>query len=401
MRRAMVLLLALVVLSVPASAVLLPCDADSDGHLTDEELSQAILGYLTGSGYLQQDLRDAAFVHACWDGQPLTFTDSSGKEHTLYRPLRRIAVLNSETVETLRTLQVGPEAVVGIDTYTRDKPGFFAEYTSTPVIGSVFSPDYEKIVSLRPDAVFLYATVMKASGDEIAQRLSASMPETAVIRLDCYLPDTYPGEIEILGRITGKNDEAERFIDFYSSQLKTVATRVNAIPEDERVKVYFETWNDYKTAAEGSGYHDKIVAAGGTNIFGSESASYPQVDPEAVIFRNPDIVIKLIGGGSLKFGGYIDTDRSKASGVHVALLTRPGWNAIPAVRNDRVYLIHSDIVGGPQQFIGITYLARWFYPDRFADIDPDDMHHRYLTEFQHRDGNLSGSGTFSYPSIAG
>jgi iron complex transport system substrate-binding protein len=52
------------------------------------------------------------------------------------------------------------------------------------------------------------------------------------------------------------------------------------------------------------------------------------------------------------------------------------------VKDHRVYLLHNDIIGGPQFVVGTAYLARWFYPEIFASLDPETVHLRYIHEFQ-------------------
>ena len=161
--------------------------------------------------------------------------------------------------------------------------------------------------------------------------------------------------------------------------------------------VYFENADDYKSCANGSGYHDKIIIAGGQNIFGNATPSYPVVNPESVLFGAPAVVVKLQGTGKLDFGGYEDDDVSKTVGVYDSLLQRPGWQTLPAVQNGRVHIIDTDVFGGPKHFIGILYLATWFYPDLFADVNPEAVHQEYLTTYQHSMYDVTSHGVFVYP----
>ncbi|WP_062400421.1 ABC transporter substrate-binding protein [Methanogenium cariaci] len=182
--------------------------------------------------------------------------------------------------------------------------------------------------------------------------------------------------------------------------MDTVTDRVAAIPEGERVPVYFESSDDFKSCAEGSGYHDKIIIAGGQNIFGNATPSYPVVNPESVLFGNPPaVVVKLQGNGKLDFGGYEDDDTSKTAEVYNSLLRRPGWQTLQAVKDGRVHIIDTDVFGGPKHFIGILYLATWFYPDLFADVNPEEIHQEYLTTYQHSMYDVtSHGGVFVYPA---
>ena len=380
----------------------IPGDADGDGVLTRAEYASAALTYLDaaymgGVGELDRtDIRDAAWVSACWDGRPCEITDSSGQTVTLYRPLRRVVTFNGEALETLRSLGFDMAKVVAVDKYSAEKSTFFPECREKANVGSIWSPDMEKVLSVRPDAVFLYATISTAACDEIQRRLEASSPGIRVFRFDCFKPATYPGEIRTIASMVGASERGDEFASFYGSTMDLVREGTAGVPDDERVRVYFEYWFDYKTVAAGAGYNEKIGLAGGMNPFAGETAEYPVIDPEAVIVTDPEVVVKLAGQG-LAVGGYAGHDLAALEGIRAALLDRPGWTSIAAVEDDRVYVIHSDILGGAQHFIGTAYLAKWFYPDRFADLDPHAIHQRYLTEFQGIDFDLASEGTFVYP----
>ncbi len=399
------LLLAVCTLLLAGTAAAIPCDRDGDGTLTASELATAILDSLdarfmggTVEAPPSADLRDAAFIYEHWDGKALTITDTSGQTTTLTRPLRRIALFNSDTLEMLRSIDLEPDRIVGVSKYTLDDPTYFPEYQGKANLGSVWSPDYEQAASIRPDAVFLYASISQSSCDEIEETLRSIDPNILFFRFDSYMPAVYADEVQKMGLLLGKKGEAERFLAFHGSVMDTVAERIAAIPADDQVSVYLENWVDYKSAGKGSGYDEKIELAGGKNIFGENPVEYPVIDPEAVISRNPDVIIKIVGAGELVFGGYGSDDLEPFEEVYRAIEKRPIWNQIRAIKNDRMHIIHSDAIGGPEYFIGVAYFAKWFYPDLFDDLDPHAVHQRYLEEFQGLDYDLDRHGTFVYPA---
>lgn len=190
--------LLVIALVVGPAAGALPADSDADLSLTRQELASAMLTFLdcraggSCSGALPEgELIDAAYVFTMWGGKPKQVTDSSKVTRTLTRPLHRIVVMNSETLETLRSLGVSPEMVVAVDKYIAQKPEFYPEFRNFPSVGSIWAPDYERILAARPDAVFLYATVSITECDEIEQRITSANPAITVFRVDCYHPATY------------------------------------------------------------------------------------------------------------------------------------------------------------------------------------------------------------------
>ncbi len=383
-----------IALSGVATAAM-PGDMNGDDNLDRSELTSIILDSLQDESRLQ-DAMDAAWIYSYWGGNPKVVTDTSGTARTVYRPFHRVVVMNSETLETLRSIGYDTSRVVGVDKYTLQKPEFFPEFSNTPGVGSVWAPDYEKIVSLRPDAVFLYASISKSATDEIERRLSGTVPGLTVLRFDGYQPDTYPDEITKMNYLLDTGEQGGEFLDFYTRNVANVAEISSSIPENDRVRVYFETWDDYKSASEGSGYQQKIGMAGGDNIFSGEAAEYPVIDPEAVLARSPQVVVKLVGAGKYIFSGYRGGNETGYSLLYEDLLSRKGWDSLPAVRDGRVHLIHTDILGGPQYFIGMQYMARWFYPDLFARLDPEKVHEEYLVRFQGLHPPENGTQVFMY-----
>jgi len=52
---------------------------------------------------------------------------------------------------------------------------------------------------------------------------------------------------------------------------------------------------------------------------------------------------------------------------------------------------------GCRGFIQVAYMAKWFHPELFEDLDPKAIHQEYLTRFQGLDIDLDKKGVFVYP----
>ncbi|HRX34690.1 MAG TPA: ABC transporter substrate-binding protein, partial [Methanoregulaceae archaeon] len=293
----LIIILLAAVSFAPAAGAGMPGDENGDSVLSRQELSENILRYLAcdaGEDCIDSpdkyEILDIVHIYSAWGGRPKEIVDSSGKTHTLVRPLHSVVVMNGETLETLRSLGVPASMVAAVDKYTGQKPEFFPEYAATPSVGSIWAPDYERILASRPDAVFLYATVSRSECDEIERRITSANPEITVFRIDCYHPETYLDDARILGEIFDRQEESRRVSGFYTSILNTLNDGLAGATSGSCPAVYFETWTDFKTAGPGSGYHDKIKLAGGENIFADSAAEYPEIDPEAVVERQPDVV---------------------------------------------------------------------------------------------------------------
>ncbi len=382
--------------AMPAAAqdIVVAGDGDGDKVVSPEELE--IAEQLHKDGKITSDqLEEIRHIH---ENYPKTITDSAGREVTIWKPLRKIVVFNSETVEVMRSL-MAQETIIGIGKYTKEDVLFFPETSKLPGVGSVWSPDCEAVLVLHPDAVFLYAAFSSSKAENIQKTIEMADPAITVVRLDCHKPESYVEEVETLGVILEREDEAREYLDFYQSCVDGITDSVSGLSEDEKPRVYLESWSDYRTCTQGAGWHQKLVMAGGNNIFGDMAVSYADVEPESVIVRDPEVVIKLCGAGKLKFGGYGEDDTSGMEDLLENVINRPGWDNVTSVRNGDVYMLSNDILGGAKYFIGVAYMAKLFHPDLFEEIDPEAIHQEYLTRFQGLDYSLDEQGVFVYPEM--
>lgn len=158
-------------------------------------------------------------------------------------------VFNSETVETVRSLKA-EDKIVGVGKYTLEDSTYFPKLSELPSVGSVWTPDLEAVLELHPDAAFIYGTFMNSSADEIQYTLQSADPNLVVVRVDCYIPESYEAEVEMLGTVLEREEEAAEFIEFYDECLRPIETVVSGLSEDDKPTVYFESWVDYRTATQ-------------------------------------------------------------------------------------------------------------------------------------------------------
>jgi len=304
---------------------------------------------------------------------------------TIHKPIERIVPTVPYHVVIMRALKLDKDRIAGVREDVTEADAYFLEFSKLPIISS---DDYEAILSLNPDLVLV-------STSDFEER-NKKLCDVTVVAFDCWRPGTYVDEIRMLGYILDKEDEAEEFIDFYSGVMDTIREGVDEIPEEDRSKVYFESGKPYSTGAKGSGYHEKVTMAGGNNIFGDLSG-YPTVDPEAVMIRNPEIIVKFVrdlGGYSY----YLGTDVTELINVRNEIMNRPELAEVEAVKNGKVYVTTGDVMGATRHFIGMAYMAKWFYPEHFEDLDPKAIHQEYLTRFQGLpDDFLDKHNVFVYP----
>jgi len=273
---------------------------------------------------------------------PLTIVDDAGRSIEIGIQPERMISLSPGNTEILFALGLG-EKVVGVTNYC-DYP---EEAKEKPKVGGFSTISIEKIVSLEPDLVLATGGVQR----QIVDRLESIGIKTLVVS-----PETVEEiikDIELIGRIANKNDEAEVLVENLRSRIEDVSTKIQQTTS--RPKVYYEIWhNPLMSIGEGTWIDELIGLAGGRNIFSGSSDPYPMVNSELIIQRDPEIIIIKRG----YMGGAAKED----------ILARPGWQEISAVRDGRIYEIDEDILirPGPRIVDGLEILAIAIHPQLFT-----------------------------------
>ena len=150
-----------------------------------------------------------------------------------------------------------------------------------------------------------------------------------------------------------------------------------------------------------------IHAAGGRNIAADlvPPRKSVTVSPEWVVAQNPDIIIKSVStsgkGKSVSTSGdvgpYERDDPKLLKDVRDAILNRPGFSEITAVKEGRVYVGPDwQLFVSPKNVVVTAYMAKWFHPELFKDLDPKAIHQEYLNKFMRIDYDLDRHGAFVY-----
>ena len=327
----------------------------------------------------------------------LTLLDTADRIVTVNKPIKRLVVCFPHPLETLRSIKVPKDIVVGVAKDRLDM-SFFSEFDDVSSIGWRWTPDIEAILNLQPDAVIIYPFRMDKTLNVLE---SADIP---ALQFHCNMMEIHPEEARKLGYIFGNEEEAEEYLGWRENVLNSIEEVVEGITEDDRPDVYFET------SFEASGYSSHsmseilVTSAGGKDIFAGRTAS--EVDPEAVVDRNPDIIVKT---ASWELGGYgVDVDGpdglAKLKEVRDGVMSRPELRKVKAVEDEEVYILTVHLVSfypvsGCRDFVATAYLAKWFHPELFGDLDPEAIHQEYLTEFQGLEIDLDEKGVFVYPPL--
>jgi len=370
-------------------------NANEDDTINMQDLTyteQIILEYKDGTQLAdakydgEVDILDVTQIELIILGREkeLTFIDGDGETATVHKPIERIVVAYDNHAEVLRVLGA-KDRVVGVDDMISKFTTFFPDLAKKPCVGSRFDLDVEVILELEPDIVIMGSRAWHTP--KLEDRLRGTGID--VVRLGLSDSKVVLSEMKILGYILDEEENARIYSEWQNEYLNTINERVSAIPEDEKARVFLDRPGGTTCGGESS-YSKTFERAGGINI-AVELDEYPKVDPEWVIEQNPDVIIGISFNG-----GYETDDVSIMKTRYDEVIRTPGFEYVNAVKNDRVYVTHYIILLGPGYHIGVTYLAKWLYPDLFEDLDPQAVHQEYIDRFQGTNYDLNDHGVIVY-----
>ncbi len=266
-------------------------------------------------------------------------------EHRRTLPTRIVSLIPAVT-EMLFAIGAGPQmaAVSSFDTYP-------PEVKKLPRVGALLDPDVEKILSLHPDLVVVFAT----------QTTLREQLERAKIPVYVYkhagLADVLT-TIRELGARVGREKPAADVADSLDAHISAVRRRVAGRPRPRTLIVFDREKVALRGiyASGGVGFiHDMVDAAGGDNAFADVKQQAVQATTELILARRPEVILELRA----------DPLDAGARAREIAV-----WNALtslPAVRNSRVYFLDEQktVVPGPRVAEAVELIAHTIHPEAF------------------------------------
>ena len=237
-------------------------------------------------------------------------------------PPQRIVCLTEETVELLYLL--GEEdKIVGVTGYAV-RPKIVRK--QKPRISSFKSANIQKIIELKPDIILAFS--------DIQSEIVANLVKKGQSVL-CFNQRDIEGIFNMIQTICNLLDIKQKGINLISKLKKNIYQIKNKYSNYNKLKVYFEEWND--PLITGLKWVSELInIAGGEDIFYKKSlnelAKDRIISEEEVIKENPDIIIGSWCGKKVNFD---------------QIRNRRGWNKINAIKYDKIYEIKSPLILQP------------------------------------------------------
>jgi len=247
---------------------------------------------------------------------PVSVRDASGYQVELKQPARRIVSLSPHITEQLFAIGAG-ELIVG----TVEWSDYPEAARDIPQVGSSSAINYEIVTRLDPDLVLAWRS---GNGDQVVARLRA-LGFVVHVQEPERLEDM-PRELVQLGVLVGHEDQAAVVVDDFNTRIVALREAYSGRPV---VQVFQQIWGQPLITLNGDHLASDILRlCGGHNIFADAATLVVNTSLEAVLLRDPELIIVTESGSDLS----------------ASLRAWQKWPSIRAVANGQVTAIDPDLL---------------------------------------------------------
>jgi iron complex transport system substrate-binding protein len=229
--------------------------------------------------------------------------------------VKRIVTLSPHLAELTFAVGAG-DLLAGVSAYTDFPP----EAAILPVVGDAFNLDQEQLTILEPDVLLAWKTGTPAHViDDLRSRGFRVEVITTTSLADI------PAALRRIGHLTGHEEPANTAATDFEAGLGKLA---DAARDLAPISVFYQVDARPLYTVNGSHYVSELIElCGGTNIFASLNGLAPLVSVEAVLEREPEVIMASSDAGTAAFSEW---DR---------------WSDLPANRYGNRFLMPADVIG--------------------------------------------------------
>ena len=328
--------------------------------------------------------------------QKIYYVDVDGAINSMHIPVKTIFtgyVQNSKQLQTLHALDM--VTVVDKSTYTavyaHDKLSHIDESHVYSYSGT-FNPEAETVIGFNPDIIVTGTRIHYCV--ELEKTLPANRTNMDIVRISSWEDGkTIEGTLT-LGFMIGKYDEAKAYADWADKWFGEINSKVATLSDDEVVKVLsprgaYNDWNVIMNGPRG-GKYETTVLAGADNIITrnltSSNTNITVTDEWVKAQSDLDFIVPIVYGGLENSSRHVTSDPVYPEGHDYNNRSFyeeavKYWSGMTNAYGTQIHVIDNLVSQGTTYVIGAVYMAKWFYPELFADMNPDAIFQEFMDEF--------------------
>jgi iron complex transport system substrate-binding protein len=201
----------------------------------------------------------------------------------------RIVTLAPNLTELVFAAGAG-DALVGVSAYSDYPP----EAASLPAVGDAFVIDQERLALLQPDLLLVWQS---GTPRHVVQELRGLGYRVETLRTRSL--DDVPAALRRIGELTAHADTARAAAAVFARTLQSIAVENEGL---ERLRVFYQVSARPLYTINGEHFVSQLIdLCGGDNVFADLGELAPAVDVEAVIARDPEVLLASTDAGATAF----------------------------------------------------------------------------------------------------
>lgn len=316
----------------------------------------------------QQDQQAAA--------DTITFTDDLGRTVELPAQIDKICPSGFTAQQVLLT--IAPDKLVGLaQELNEDQLKIFGDkFADYPVFGAVLGAtdnlNREAVAAAAPQVIIDTGEAKKGAEEDLNNlQEQLGIP---VVFIEAKLSD-YGAAYGRLGELLGMEERGNELAQYCTDAYNTTETVMAGIPENERVRMAYLLGENGLNAIAKTSFQGAVMDIVANNVVVVDDVSGKgngnEVSLEQIALWNPDLIIFQTGS------------------IYDTVGDNPAWAGIAAIDNDNYYQVPNDPwcwMNNPptvNQLMGMQWLPRLLYPDKFDDSIADVTRAYYSTMYNY------------------
>ncbi len=335
-----------------------------------------------------------------------TVTDLAGRQVQLPAKVERIILGESRYIPALAILdrERPLQRIVGmLADFKLADPGSYRQYQQAfpeieriPQIGHASAESFsiEQVLALNADAAIfgVEGHGPSARDKHLIDLLQRAGVTVVFVDFRRNPLENTPLSLELLGKVLNREAEAAEFLDFYRREMARVRDRLQPAPPSPKVFLHTRVGVQdlcCETMVNGMmGHFLQYLQA--SNIAAERVPGHAGVmNLEYLLSEQPEVYIATAIGSPLTAGEQprfialgAGVDAATARQSFQAAIARSGTAELTAVKQGRAHAIWHHFYNSPLNLVAVQVMAKWLYPDRFQDLDPQQTLTELFQRFQ-------------------